>query len=100
MKKRKRGDNKQVILMEDRQLSKDIFNIRHTIYNRLQFSHNLMLEEFLTSMELTKKVEIFESLITLFLRRQQEILEKLWTIKGKNFLEYDIDYLQMEVENE
>lgn len=52
-----------------------------------------MLQEFISSCELIRKVELFESLITQFLRRQQEILVRLIEAKGLKNFEFDLEYL-------
>lgn len=98
----KRGsDNRQMIVMTKNKNfnQNDIFKIRHNIHKRLQYSHNVMLEEFLTSCELIRKVDIFESLITIYLRRQQIILCNVWAAKGID-CEYDIEELGRQVDAE
>ena len=59
-----------------------------------------MLQEFISSCELVRKVELFESLITQFLRRQQEILVRLIEAKSHQNFEFDLQYLQDLIKSE
>lgn len=95
----KRSGCKQIIVMKDVN-SDDIFNIRHAIYNRIELSNNLMLEEFKRSMELIKKVDQYETLIERVMDHQQEILYAIWIARGFQGYEYDFPYLEKLVDED
>ena len=57
-----RSDFKQVIATEDLKQF-DIFNIQKGIFNRIENSNNLALEEFQVSLRLARNVSMFEAII-------------------------------------
>lgn len=60
--KSKQNSDKKIIVLQSTD-SIEILKIRNLIFNRMMYCRNIMLEEFISSCELVKKVEYYEELI-------------------------------------
>ena len=71
-----RNDYKQFIILEDLS-NREINRLRVQTFEVIDIKRNLKLEEFMMARMLSLKINLFQAQIHLFLKKQQQILEKL-----------------------